>query len=91
MAAHIRTCPLCRHGRIRLPEDFRVPGDLTHDQCRKFFPTYYEATRPEYPLGSVPEAEIVAVTLHLATCAPCRQEYDELCLLSELEERNEME
>ena len=89
MAAHIHDYPLCRHGRIRLPGNFRVHNDLTHDQCLKFFPPYYEATRPEYPLASMPDSELVAVTLHLATCAQCREEYDVLCLLAELEERGE--
>lgn len=91
MAAHIRTCPLCRHGRIRLPEDFRIGDGLTHDQCRQFSPTYYEATRQEYPLASMSDKELIAVTLHLATCAKCREAYDILCLLSELEERGEDE
>jgi len=89
MAAHIRACPLCRHGRIRLPEDFRVDNDLTHEQCRESFPTYYEATRTQYPLASMPDGGLVAVTLHLATCDQCREEYDALCLLSEQEERGE--
>jgi hypothetical protein len=89
MAAHIYACPLCRHGRIELPGNFRSDSDLTHDQCQGYFPTYYEATNPEYPLASMPDAELVAVTLHLATCAKCREIYDGVCLLSELEERNE--
>jgi hypothetical protein len=89
MAAHIRACSLCRHGRIRLPGGFRVEDDLTHDQCRGHLPAYYEATRPVYPLVHVADAELVAVTLHLATCVSCREEYDALCLLSELEERDE--
>lgn len=91
MAAHIRTCPRCRHGRMWVPGDFRVDDDLTHEQCQEFFPTYYEATRPEHSLASMPDGELVAVTLHLGTCAECREVYDALCLLSELEERGEGE
>jgi hypothetical protein len=89
IAAHIRACPHCCKGLVRLPEHFRFDNDLTHDQCLASLPTYYEATRPEYPLVSMPDADLVAVTLHLATCAQCREIYDSLCVISELEEQGE--
>lgn len=87
LAAHIYRCPLCRMGRIGLPEDFHLDTPLSHQQCQASFPVYYEATRPEYPLVSVPGRELVAVALHLATCRECRDQYDALCMISDLEER----
>lgn len=89
LAAHIHACPSCRQGRIRLPEGFRVDNDLSHDQCQAHFPTYYEATRPEHPLATMAGSALVAVTLHMAGCAQCREVYEALCFIWELEERGE--
>jgi predicted anti-sigma-YlaC factor YlaD len=88
--AHIRACPLCRSGVVHLAQE--LPGRflLSCEQCRARFPAYYELTRPEYPLVEMADAEIIAMILHLGQCDECREEYQELVLLSELEERDEL-
>jgi hypothetical protein len=88
--AHIRSCPYCRSGVVHLAQE--LPGRflLSCDQCRARFPAYYEHTRPEYPLVEMADAEIIAMVLHLGQCDVCREEYEELVLLSELEERDEL-
>jgi len=89
IVAHIRSCPRCHHGVVRLSTALIARSPLTCDQCRARFPAYYEATRPEYPLVHMREAEMLKVVLHLGSCDACREEYEELVLLSELEERDE--
>jgi hypothetical protein len=67
LAAHMRTCALCRIGRVHLsviPQEY----SLTCGESRRNFPRFFEATKQEAPL----------------------QEYGMLCLLNELEERDEM-
>jgi predicted anti-sigma-YlaC factor YlaD len=87
---HIRSCPRCRSGVVRLPQE--LPGRvlLSCEQSRARFPAYYEVTRPEYPLVEMADAEIIAMILHLGRCDECREEYQELVLLSDLEERDEL-
>lgn len=63
---------------------------LSCDQCRARFPDYYEATRPVYPLVAMPEQQIAEVARHLGGCPTCHEEYADLVLLSELEERGEL-
>lgn len=90
IAAHIRSCPHCHRGIVQLSEALVARSVLTCDQCRPRFPMYYEATRPEYPLVEMSDVEITEVAVHLGGCASCFEEYEELVLLSELEERDEM-
>lgn len=90
MAKHICACPCCRHGRARLPEHITLTAfEIAHERCLLLFPTFYEATRPDYQLTGMEERELVAVVLHLAACSVCREQYDLLCLVWELEERYE--
>ena len=58
-------------------------------QCRVCLPTYYEATRSDYPLMQMDVAELMAMVLHLSECASCQQEYKDLVLLSEEKKRGE--
>jgi hypothetical protein len=88
IAAHIRSCPRCRTGLVRLAYDLTLDDPLTCEQCRSHFPNYYEATRPEYPLVQMPDNEIAQVAFHLSHCADCQEEYEVLVLLAELEERD---
>ena len=89
IVAHIRSCPHCRHGLPQLSTALVARSTLTCNQCRARFPAYYEATRPEYPLVHMSNSEILKIMLHLGSCYACRVEYEELVLLSELEERDE--
>src|SRR5947207_248763 len=88
--SHIRTCPQCDHGLVRLSEAIIANDTLNCEQCRSRFPDYYEATRLVYPLVEMSAKEMAQVAFHLSHCASCHEEYEELVLLSELEERNEM-
>jgi len=90
VVAHIRSCPLCRHGLIFLSRALLSEDTLSCDQCRARFPDYYEATRPTYPLVDMPEQQIAEVARHLGGCPSCHREYEDLVLLSELEERGEL-
>jgi len=91
VAAHIRSCPLCQRGVVQLSEALITGLVLTCDQCRARLPAYYEATRPVHPLADLSDWEIAEVAMHLACCASsCREEYEELVLLAELEERDEV-
>ena len=90
IASHIRSCPRCGHGAVRLAKALIASDPLSCEECRRRFPDYYEATRPEYPLVQMKDAELAEVVFHLSHCADCHEEYQELVLLSELEERNEM-
>lgn len=91
IATHIRICRNCHHGLVHL-KDALVGSDdaLTCDQCRATFPTYYEATRPAYPLVEMADKEMARVAFHLSQCDTCHEEYEVLLLLAELEERDEM-
>jgi hypothetical protein len=88
--AHLRNCGVCLHGMVRLSHPFFTVDMLTCEQCRAYFPSYYEATRPDFPLISLPEQKIVAIALHLSQCPVCNEEYGELVLLLELEGRDEL-
>jgi hypothetical protein len=90
VVAHIRSCPLCHHGLVFLSHALLSKDMLSCDQCRACFPDYYEATRPVYPLVDMPEQQIAEVARHLGGCPTCHEEYADLVLLSELEERGEL-
>lgn len=87
IAAHIRACPDCNLGLARLTQDLLGTSRLRCDACRARFPAYYEATRDDHPLVKISETDYVEVTLHLASCAACREQYVELLRLCEEEER----
>jgi hypothetical protein len=84
---HLRSCPLCQRGLIRLAHELEPRASLSCDECRLRLPDYYEATHPEYPLAEMPARAIVQVACHLSHCAACKQEYQELASLWRLEER----
>jgi NMD protein affecting ribosome stability and mRNA decay len=90
LSAHIHTCLLCQEKVAQLVEALAMRSTLTCDLCARRLPEYYEATRPEYPLVELSEVEMLEVFVHLDGCSSCRDIYDELVLLSELEERDEM-
>jgi len=75
---------------VLLAETLIANDPLSCDQCRARFPAYYEATRPEFPLIEMEDAELAEMAFHLSHCASCHEEYEQLVLLSELEERNEL-
>jgi len=75
---------------VQFAEALAIDSALTCDLCSRRLPGYYEATRPEYPLVELSEVEMLEVFDHLSGCSSCRDVYDELVLLSELEERDEM-
>lgn len=91
MATHIRACARCRGGKIVLPRTFVLPDllALDHGAHQPTFASYYEATHPEYVLASMRDEEIVAIALHLALCVPCSEQFEALCVLSELEEQGD--
>lgn len=91
IADHIRTCPDCQRGLLRLAGDLIVEDTLSCKECSSLLPDYYEATHPEYPLVTMPFRDIAQVALHLAQCAACREEYQELTQLWRLEERERVE
>ena len=92
IATHIRSCQICSHGIDRLAEELLTDGndELSCEQFRMLFPSYYEATRPAYPLAEMSDKEMASIALHLGSCAACRDQYEAFVLLSELEERDEM-
>jgi len=75
---------------VLLVEALIANDPLSCDQCRARFPAYYEATRLDYPLIEMEDAEMAEMAFHLSHCASCHEEYEQLVLLSELEERNEL-
>lgn len=89
IATHIRTCKTCNQGIEHLSKVLITNDELTCEQCRSKFPSYYEATRPDYPLVEMSNIELAEVALHLGNCASCKEQYEMLVLLSELEERDE--
>jgi hypothetical protein len=90
IAAHIRSCQTCNFGIELLSEELITYHELTCEQCRARFPAYYEATRPDYPLVEMSNIEMAEVALHLGHCASCKEQYEMLVLLSEIEERDEI-
>jgi predicted anti-sigma-YlaC factor YlaD len=90
ISAHMHSCPLCQHKIAQLSEALAERYALTCDQCCQRLPTYYEATRPEYPLVELSEVEMTEIAMHLSRCPSCHNIYEELVLLAELEERDEM-
>jgi hypothetical protein len=89
IVAHIHSCPLCHYGLVRLSLNLLTSDLLTCDQCCMYFPAYYEATRSSYPLVKMPARQIADVARHIGNCPSCHEEYEELVLLAELEERKE--
>jgi hypothetical protein len=88
LAAHIRTCALCRKGEMELPQAIIPSSMLLQGHCAtQHLATYYEATHSEYPQECMNDQQIVRVALHLALCSACREQFLELCTLSEMEER----
>ena len=90
IAAHIRSCQTCNHGIEQLSKVLISYKELTCEECREKFPAYYEATRPDYQLVEMSTIELAEVALHLGSCASCKEQYELLVLLSEMEERDEM-
>ena len=88
IAAHIRSCPICRRSIEQLTAALIGEDALTCDQCRAHFPSYYEATRPECPLVTMPEADMIEVAIHLGHCTTCAEEYAVLVELWSMEENN---
>lgn len=91
IAEHIRTCPDCQRGLMRLAGDLVVEDSLSCEECCSLLPDYYEATHPEYPLVTISFFDMAQVALHLSRCAACREEYQELAQLWRLEEREGVE
>ena len=90
IAAHIRSCPYCHHGIVRLSKALIADDSLSCEECRSRFPVYYESTRPDHPLVEMPGADLAETVLHLGHCTACREQYEVLVLLSEMEEHDEM-
>lgn len=83
---HLRTCPLCHRGLIKLSQALLAEDALSCDQCRLLLPSYYEATRPDHPLVYLSAQQLREILLHLGHCTSCQQDYTLLVSLSELEE-----
>lgn len=90
ISTHVHSCPTCARGLLKLSRRLLAMEDVSCEQCRARFPTYYEATHPEYALASMPEHELVEVALHLGRCSACRDQYQALEQISAYEE-NEMD
>lgn len=90
LSAHIHACPACARGLEQLSQALLAMEDADCEQCRARFPTYYEATHPDYPLATMPEHEMVRVALHLGRCAACREQYLALEQVS-ISEENELD
>lgn len=86
IAAHLRTCPRCQPGIVRLSQALIANDMLSCEQCRDLLPTFYEATRPDYPLVKMPEHELKAVLIHLSHCIECQDDYRFLTEVAEMEE-----
>lgn len=91
IANHIRTCPNCQRGLMRLADELVTEDVLSCEECQSRLPDYYEATHPEYPLVHMSARAVAQVAFHLGHCAACREEYQELLLLWRLEERERVE
>ncbi|HKV58679.1 MAG TPA: hypothetical protein VJO32_10365 [Ktedonobacteraceae bacterium] len=85
ISTHVHACPTCARGLIQLSKAL-MRDNLTCEQCRARFPTYYEATHPDYPLATMPETEMAEVALHLGHCVACHAQYLALEQISILEE-----
>ena len=89
IATHIRSCPSCARGLrglLRLTQSLLSLDTLTCEQCRARFPGYYEATHPDHPQVTLPDMIIAGIALHLGHCRDCRQQYEALVELAEMEE-----
>jgi hypothetical protein len=86
ISTHIQSCPTCARGLVQLSQTLLTLEDPGCEQCRAHFPTYYEATHPDYPLATMPEHEMAGVALHLGRCAACREQYLALEQVSIMEE-----
>lgn len=88
IVTHVRSCRTCNLG-IELLSKVLINDDaLTCEKCRSRFPSYYEATRPDYSLVEMSNIELAEVALHLGNCASCKEQYELLVLLSEMEEQD---
>lgn len=85
ISTHIHTCPACARGLIQLSKAL-IRDNLTCEQCRARFPTYYEATHPDHPLATMSETALAEVALHLGHCAACHDQYVALEQISLMEE-----
>ncbi|HZS78189.1 MAG TPA: hypothetical protein VFA41_16375 [Ktedonobacteraceae bacterium] len=85
IATHVRSCPICSRGLQYRAKEL-LADTLSCEQCRNLFPTYYEATHPEFPLATMPVEEMAAVAIHLGNCAACKEQYEVLVQLAQLEE-----
>ncbi len=90
IATHIHTCPICARGLTQLGQALIARDNLTCEQCRSRFPTYYEATHPEYPLATMSEIAMAEVALHLGHCAACHDQYNALAHISAMEEEGDI-
>lgn len=86
IASHIRTCAACARGIPRLVQAVISFDTLTCEECRAYFPGYYEATHPDHPQDALPDDDIALVALHLWHCRNCHEEYSALVELSVMEE-----
>ena len=86
LVAHLRTCPRCQHGIIRLSRALIAHDTLSCDQCRQRLPSYYEATHPDYPLVKMSEQELREILIHLSHCTSCQDDYRFLATVAEMEE-----
>lgn len=86
IATHVHSCPTCARGLVQLSHTLLMVEDPDCEQCRARFPTYYEATHPDYPLATMPQSEMAEVALHLGRCAACREQYLALERISAYEE-----
>lgn len=90
VAGHVRRCPRCRHGVAPIPPLLQGSSEYDCTGCRERFPTYYEATHPDYPLVLMPDPDLLAVALHLGSCPACSEQWDALVLLSAEEEEGDL-
>ena len=90
VAAHVRSCQTCNQSIEQLAKVLMNDNALTCEECRSRFPSYYEATRPDYALVEMSDIELAEVALHLGNCASCKEQYALLILLSEMEEQDQM-
>jgi predicted anti-sigma-YlaC factor YlaD len=85
VTAHICSCPHCHHGLVRLAET-TLAADESCARCRARFPAYYEITHVGHPLVTMSDKEVSDVVIHLEKCPSCREEYEVLVELVQVEE-----
>jgi hypothetical protein len=90
ITSHILSCSSCALGLHQLAQELLALDTLTCEQCRPRLPSYYEATHPDHPQVTLPDATIAEVALHMGHCRDCSQLYAALVQVSEIEERGEL-